>query len=231
MPLTRRTSKPCSCLPLLTCLLQAAPLTPGEVADLIDSGNSAGGGTGRHWVLDPIDGTRGFVGMRQYAVCLGMLEQGEVRSGKVLLGRRHVCCRSRGWAPGLPWRADSCVVKTRLPTTALLRLFAVNQPAPRAADQPMAAALCPCPPCPGGAGRAGLPQPASVRHQRGRLRRGPGGALLLGRGDRHHVCRLQGPGGREGCATRRAFVTVLSQLLLACVISSCVLRPVVPWPA
>lgn len=58
---------------------QAAPLTPGEVADLIDSGNSAGGGSGRHWVLDPIDGTRGFVGMRQYAVCLGMLEEGEVR--------------------------------------------------------------------------------------------------------------------------------------------------------
>jgi 3'-phosphoadenosine 5'-phosphosulfate (PAPS) 3'-phosphatase len=25
-------------------------------------------------VLDPIDGTRGFVGMRQYAVCLGMLQ-------------------------------------------------------------------------------------------------------------------------------------------------------------
>lgn len=58
---------------------QAAPLTPSEVADLIDSGNSAGGGSGRHWVLDPIDGTRGFVGMRQYAVCLGLLEQGEVR--------------------------------------------------------------------------------------------------------------------------------------------------------
>ena len=33
---------------------------------------------GRHWVLDPIDGTRGFVGMRQYAVCLGLLDQGQV---------------------------------------------------------------------------------------------------------------------------------------------------------
>ncbi|KAI7841336.1 hypothetical protein COHA_004954 [Chlorella ohadii] len=60
---------------------QAAPLSPSEVADLIDSGNSAGGGSGRHWVLDPIDGTRGFVGMRQYAVCLGLLEQGEVVLG------------------------------------------------------------------------------------------------------------------------------------------------------
>ena len=34
---------------------------------------------GRHWVLDPIDGTRGFVGLRQYAVCLGLLDQGKVR--------------------------------------------------------------------------------------------------------------------------------------------------------
>ena len=34
---------------------------------------------GRHWVLDPIDGTRGFVGMRQYAVCLGLLDAGQAR--------------------------------------------------------------------------------------------------------------------------------------------------------
>ena len=34
---------------------------------------------GRHWILDPIDGTRGFVGQRQYAVCLGLLDEGEVK--------------------------------------------------------------------------------------------------------------------------------------------------------
>ena len=55
---------------------QAAALTPEQVADLIDAGDSAGGAAGRHWVLDPIDGTRGFVGMRQYAVCLGLLVDG-----------------------------------------------------------------------------------------------------------------------------------------------------------
>lgn len=44
-------------------------------------GQSSGGAEGRHWVLDPIDGTRGFVGMRQYAVCLGMLQDGEVVLG------------------------------------------------------------------------------------------------------------------------------------------------------
>eukprot|EP00775_Hariotina_reticulata_P002215 gene2215-2530_t len=59
----------------------AAPLMEQDVIDLIELGGSSGGPTGRHWVLDPIDGTRGFVGMRQYAVCLGMLQDGEVVLG------------------------------------------------------------------------------------------------------------------------------------------------------
>lgn len=33
---------------------------------------------GHFWCLDPIDGTKGFVGMRQYAVCLGLVDQGQV---------------------------------------------------------------------------------------------------------------------------------------------------------
>jgi hypothetical protein len=64
--------------PALPRPLQAAPLTAAEVADLVDVGCSQGGGEGRHWVLDPIDGTRGFVGQRQYAVCLGLLQDAEV---------------------------------------------------------------------------------------------------------------------------------------------------------
>ncbi|MEW5304345.1 MAG: hypothetical protein WDW36_006961 [Sanguina aurantia] len=57
---------------------EASALTPHEVLDLIDLGASDGGPVGRHFVLDPIDGTRGFVAMRQYAVCLAMLEDGKV---------------------------------------------------------------------------------------------------------------------------------------------------------
>ena len=56
-------------------------LTEENVLALIDLGGSPGGATGRHWVLDPIDGTRGFVGQRQYAVCLGLLDAGEVVLG------------------------------------------------------------------------------------------------------------------------------------------------------
>jgi 3'(2'), 5'-bisphosphate nucleotidase/inositol polyphosphate 1-phosphatase len=56
-------------------------LTEEDVVALIDLGASPGGKNGRHWVLDPIDGTRGFVGGRQYAVCLALLDQGELAVG------------------------------------------------------------------------------------------------------------------------------------------------------
>ena len=56
-------------------------LTPATVLDLIDTGASPGGSDGMHWVLDPIDGTRGFVGGRQYAICLGLLDGGLLAAG------------------------------------------------------------------------------------------------------------------------------------------------------
>ncbi|GAA6021954.1 hypothetical protein JCM10207_002617 [Rhodosporidiobolus poonsookiae] len=55
--------------------------TEQDWLDLIDRGNSVGGKEGRHWALDPIDGTKGFLRGGQYAVCLGLLEKGEVVLG------------------------------------------------------------------------------------------------------------------------------------------------------
>lgn len=66
---------------LSECEEDAPLLTPDDVIDLIDAGRSDGGASGRYWVLDPIDGTRGFVSMRQYAVCLGLLVDGEIGLG------------------------------------------------------------------------------------------------------------------------------------------------------
>ena len=59
----------------------------GPVPDLdamltaIDAGNSAGGARGRVWALDPIDGTKGFLRGGQYAVCLALIEDGDVKVG------------------------------------------------------------------------------------------------------------------------------------------------------
>ena len=52
-----------------------------EMLTMIDYGNSKGGRQGRIWAIDPIDGTKGFLRGGQYAVCLGLLVDGEVTVG------------------------------------------------------------------------------------------------------------------------------------------------------
>lgn len=47
----------------------------------IDAGSSAGGAKGRIWALDPIDGTKGFLRGGQYAVCLALMVDGDVKVG------------------------------------------------------------------------------------------------------------------------------------------------------
>jgi len=49
--------------------------------DAIDLGSSAGGSKGRIWALDPIDGTKGFLRGGQYAVCLALMVDGDVKVG------------------------------------------------------------------------------------------------------------------------------------------------------
>jgi 3'(2'), 5'-bisphosphate nucleotidase len=49
------------------------------ICDWIDRGSGVPGG--RFWVLDPIDGTKGFLRHDQYAIALAMLEQGQVQWG------------------------------------------------------------------------------------------------------------------------------------------------------
>ncbi len=52
-------------------------LTPEAILLAIDRGTYAGGDTGQHWCLDPIDGTKGFLRLDQYAVALALIVDGE----------------------------------------------------------------------------------------------------------------------------------------------------------
>jgi len=62
--------------------LLGGPLkTEADMLDAIDQGNSAGGSKGRIWALDPIDGTKGFLRGGQYAVCLALIVDGDVKVG------------------------------------------------------------------------------------------------------------------------------------------------------
>lgn len=58
------------------------PIKSAEsMLDLIDKGDSKGGSKGRIWAIDPIDGTKGFLRGGQYAVCLGLMVDGDVKVG------------------------------------------------------------------------------------------------------------------------------------------------------
>ncbi|KAJ1964093.1 3'(2'),5'-bisphosphate nucleotidase [Dipsacomyces acuminosporus] len=74
----------------LTNTATECPLTADQVLRAIDRGQYAGGPSGRHWTLDPIDGTKGFLRGEQFAVCLALIIDGKVRLG--VLG-----------CPNLPW--------------------------------------------------------------------------------------------------------------------------------
>lgn len=54
-----------------------------QIYDSIDLGNYEGGNKGRFWALDPIDGTKGFLRGDQFAVCLALIEDGEVVLGVI----------------------------------------------------------------------------------------------------------------------------------------------------
>lgn len=62
-------------------LLGGAIRDADAMLDLIDQGGAPGGPRGRTWTIDPIDGTKGFLRGGQYAVCLALLEDGDVKVG------------------------------------------------------------------------------------------------------------------------------------------------------
>jgi 3'(2'), 5'-bisphosphate nucleotidase len=60
-----------------------AALSVDDALEGIDHGafEPAKGASQRYWVLDPIDGTKGFLRGEQYAVALGLIEDGQVVAG------------------------------------------------------------------------------------------------------------------------------------------------------
>ncbi|KAL2498586.1 Inositol monophosphatase family protein [Abeliophyllum distichum] len=62
-------------------MTDVSPLSEEDVLVAIDNGKSEGGPRGQHWVLDPIDGTKGFLRGDQYAIALALLDEGKVVLG------------------------------------------------------------------------------------------------------------------------------------------------------
>lgn len=75
----------------------------GAILDALDRCREDGSSS-RFWVLDPIDGTKGFLRSGQYAVALGLIEDGQVVLGAV-------GCPNLPRVPGGP--AEGCLVAAR----------------------------------------------------------------------------------------------------------------------
>jgi 3'(2'), 5'-bisphosphate nucleotidase len=62
--------------------LRGANISPDQALDWIDVGGvTPDGSLERYWTLDPIDGTKGFLRGEQYAIALGLIENGRVVAG------------------------------------------------------------------------------------------------------------------------------------------------------
>lgn len=66
---------------LLAGVASLASGTPDEVVAAIALGGADASTGGRYWTLDPIDGTKGFLRGDQYAIALGLIDDGEVVLG------------------------------------------------------------------------------------------------------------------------------------------------------
>lgn len=73
-------------------------LDEAGILGAIDRGTHEGGRQGRFWTLDPIDGTKGFLRMEQFAVALALIEDGEVVLG--VLGCPNLPTSDGGGATG-----------------------------------------------------------------------------------------------------------------------------------
>ena len=54
-----------------------------RICEAIDLGNYEGSPKGRQWALDPVDGTKGFLRGGQYAVCLALIVDANVKVGVI----------------------------------------------------------------------------------------------------------------------------------------------------
>jgi 3'(2'), 5'-bisphosphate nucleotidase len=63
-------------------LVRRGHTEPAAILDWIERGQQAIDPEKRYWVLDPVDGTKGFLRKEQYAIALALVERGQVLLGR-----------------------------------------------------------------------------------------------------------------------------------------------------
>ena len=62
-------------------LVRPEKAQPSAILDLIERGQQTPDPHQRYWVLDPVDGTKGFLRKEQYAIALALVERGQILLG------------------------------------------------------------------------------------------------------------------------------------------------------
>ena len=73
-------------------------LSVKQALDILDLGRFEPGPADSYWVLDPIDGTKGFLRGDQYAIALAEIHEGSVTKGILACPMLNVCGRQGGYA-------------------------------------------------------------------------------------------------------------------------------------
>ena len=112
---------------------------PGLTADVMRSAlgrGDHGGGFARHWVLDPVDGTKGFLRGEQFAVALALIDGGRLAAGALGCPRLLPADGSPGEGAVFSAEAGRGATERRLGATAE-RVIAVDT-----ISDPSRAAFC-----------------------------------------------------------------------------------------
>src|SRR5262249_4677239 len=72
---------------------------PPTILDWIERGQQAPNAERRYWVLDPVDGTKGFLRKEQYAIALALVEKGKILLGVLACPNLPAALREAGKSP------------------------------------------------------------------------------------------------------------------------------------
>ncbi|MFO0826653.1 MAG: inositol monophosphatase family protein [Phycisphaerales bacterium] len=113
-------------------------LAPRAIDDAIDAGVGSGHGE-RQWIIDPIDGTRGYLSGQQYCVCLAYVERGVVEFGAAgcpRLGERGLVVAAARGAGAWAWDGlDHSATPRRLEARRSASRVVTASESPEASDR------------------------------------------------------------------------------------------------
>ncbi|MCY2964033.1 MAG: hypothetical protein NT069_10380 [Planctomycetota bacterium] len=111
--------------------VRADATDPGIVTDWVERGQHAIDPNRRYWVLDPVDGTKGFLRKEQYAIALALVERGKILLGVLACPNLPTVLGTGTGRRGCPPIAIACLHRVRTREAELGRTGGIERQEPR----------------------------------------------------------------------------------------------------